>query len=570
MDRRVPTVGERRRKASKSFARASGDHQRAWPLSSTKSWRRLALGLTAVLVGAGTMTSGAGTASASFGSETVIVTGSGSLSPTSAVLQVGGSVLTHYTIINGVLASVPVASEPVLAALPGIVVTPDEEVSLQADTATPPRQPAAVFPQQTGADQLATAGNTGQGISVAVLDTGISSLPDLAGRLLGGVDLTNDNDPFQDRYGHGTFVAGLIAGNGASSGGQYAGEATGANLVSVKVAGVSGKSDLGTLISGLQWAVNNRAQYNIKVLNISLGYQPKGSTVTNPLDQAVERAWQSGITVVASAGNAGPFNGTILSPGDDPLVITVAALDDLGQVSVSNDTMTAFSSVGPTSTDGWVKPDLVISGRSVVSLAAPGSTIYNNNPSARIAAANFVGSGTSFSSAITSGAAALVIAQNPGITPNQVKARLLGTATPGPVGDPFVDGHGVLNAYAAATSPALDYQQSAASLGPTQSGSTVSLANTCAVCTWNPDLWVGTAWNGTAWNGTAWNGTAWNGTAWNGTAWNGTAWNGTAWNGAQWNGTAWNGTAWNGTAWNGTAWNGTAWNGTAWNGSERN
>ena len=276
--------------------------------------------------------------------------------------------------------------------------------------------------------------------------------------------------------------------------------------MSIKVAGADGTTHLGTLISGLQWAVDHQSSYGIKVLNISLGFQPTESTVINPLDQAVEAVWNSGIAVVASAGNAGPFNGTILSPGDDPLVITAGALDDMATPSTTDDEMTDFSSVGPTSPDGWVKPDLVTSGRSVVSLAAPGSTIYNDYPSARIGSANFVGSGTSFSAAITSGAAALVLADNPGLTPNQIKARLLGTTNPGPVGNPFVDGHGALNAYAAATSGPMNFSQSAAGLIPTSPGATVSLSPTRPVDTWNASLWSGTSWSQPPSTGWAWNG----------------------------------------------------------------
>jgi serine protease AprX len=305
---------------------------------------------------------------------------------------------------------------------------------------------------------------------------------------------------------------------------------------------------------------------------MSLGYQPIESTAIDPLDTAVEKAWQSGIVVVTSAGNAGPFNGTILSPGDDPLVITVGALDDMATPSTSDDTMTRFSSVGPTNPDGWFKPDLVASGRSVVSLRAPGSTIAAAYPSAWVGAKNFVGSGTSFSAAVTSGAVALFLASHPGSAPNAVKAALLATTSAGPAGNPFVDGHGALDVGAAVAQSPVSVAQTpqpglTATVCATPMGATVSLSSTWLSSNWNPSTWTGTAWNGTAWNGTAWNGTAWNGTAWNGTAWNGTAWNGTAWNGTAWNGTAWNGTAWDGTAWNGTAWNGTAWNGTAWNGS---
>ena len=239
----------------------------------------------------------------------------------------------------------------------------------------------------------------------------------------------------------------------------------------------------------MQWAVDHQSTYGIKILNISLGFQPSKSTVNNPVDQAVEAVWNSGIAVVASAGNAGPFNGTILSPGDDPLVITVGALDDMATASPTDDEMNDFSSVGPTSPDGWVKPDLVTSGRSVVSLAAPGLTIYNSYPSAMVGPADFAGSGTSFSAAITSGAAALVLAGHPGLSPNQLKARLLGNTNPGPVGNPFVDGHGALNAYAAATSGPMDFGQSTAGLAPTSNTCAVSIEHSGIVVSWNVSLW---------------------------------------------------------------------------------
>jgi serine protease AprX len=360
----------------------------------------------------------------------------------------------------------------------------------------------------------------------------------------------------------------LIAGNGASSSRQYSGEAPGAKLVSIKMAGATGVTNIATVMDGVEWAVDNQSAYGIKVLNMSLGFQPFSSTVLNPLDMEVEAAWNSGIAVVASAGNAGPFSGTILSPGDDPLVITVGALDDMAQNNVRGDEMNDFSSVGPTSPDGYIKPDLVTSGRSVVSLAAPGSTIYNSYPSARIGSANFVGSGTSFSTAITSGAAALVLADNAGLTPDQVKASLLGMTNPGPVGNPFVDGHGALNAYAAATGANLDYNQSTLGLLATLLGSTASLSVSVPYDTWNASLWTGVSWpqlgSGLSWNGYAWNGSDWNGFTWNGSAWNGKEWNGSAWNGKEWNGSAWNGKEWNGSAWNGTAWTGKEWNGSAW------
>jgi serine protease AprX len=535
-------------------------------------WRKKGLlaGLvTTALVG--TTVVGVPAASAS-STETVIVTASGLLSPVTAVGDVLGTVLTKFHIINGIEASIPTVLEPLLAALPGITVTPDVSVSVQSTPeSTGPHTPSDEFLQQTGATQLFANGDTGQGVTVAVLDTGIDDLPDFAGRLIGGVDLTGGNNPFQDSFGHGTFVAGLIAGNGASSGGQYEGEAPGADLVSVKVAGATGQTDLATVILGVQWAVDNQLAYNIRVLNMSLGFQPFESTVVNPLDQAVQAAWNSGIAVVASAGNAGPSNGTVLSPGDDPLVITVGSLDDMAQPVVADDEMTNFSSAGPTSPDGWAKPDLVTSGRSVVSLAAPGSTIYNENPSARIGSGNFVGSGTSFSTAITSGAAALILADNPSLTPDQLKARLLGTTSPGPVGNPFVDGHGALNANAAATAGPMNLGQSVVGSVLTLLGATVSLSPVTSLAnTWNASLWSGVSWPQGSVSSKSWNGTAWNGSAWNGFAWSSKAWNDGGWASAAWDGSVWAGAAWDGTTWQGSVWAGAAWNGSAWSSSEWN
>jgi serine protease AprX len=213
----------------------------------------------------------------------------------------------------------------------------------------------------------------------------------------------------------------------------------------------------------------------------------------------------------------------------------------------------------------------VTSGRSVVSLAASGSTIYNENPSARIGSGNFVGSGTSFSSAITSGAAALILADNPSLTPDQLKARLLGTTNPGPVGNPFVDGHGALNAYAAATAGPMNLSQSVVGTVLTLLGATVSLAPLGSLAdTWNASLWSGVSWpQGSAGNA-SWNGNSWSGSAWNGFTWSSRAWNDGGWAGAAWDGSVWAGAAWDGTAWQGSVWAGAAWNGSAWNASEWN
>ena len=495
-----------------------------------------------------------------------------------------GHVQQDLPAVNGVVADVTPDQLAVLNAQPDLVVTPDVSVPV-ADAAFPTatRAPAAVFPQTTGATQLWANGINGKGVAVAVLDTGIDGLPDFGKRLIGGVDLSGEGNPFQDSYGHGTFVAGLIAGNGASSNGAYMGEAPGANLVSVKVAGATGVTDLATVIAGINWVVAHRAQYGIGVLNISLGAVPISSTVLNPLDQAVETAWQSGITVVAAAGNAGPSNGTILSPGDDPLVVTVGALDDNGSTVPASATATTFSSVGPTGIDGWFKPDLTTSVRSVVSLRAPGSTIDTTFPSAEIGSSNFVGSGTSFSSAVTSGAAALVIqsgrgnaqkgqgqpsgnSNNGSLTPDQVKAQLLGTTLPGPVGNPMVDGHGALNVYAAVTQPGLQLTQTVPTVA-TNIGDTVNLSTTWLTSSWNGSRWSGSTWTGSRWDASTWTGSLWDTSSWNGSTWNGSSWDGSSWSGSRWSGSLWDGSRWSGANWDGSSWSGSRWSGSQWDGS---
>jgi serine protease AprX len=255
------------------------------------------------------------------------------------------------------------------------------------------------------------------------------------------------------------------------------------------------------------------------------------------------------------------------------MVVTVGAVVDQGTAGSADDTMADFSSVGPTAVDGWFKPDLVTSGRSVVSLRAPGSTIDLLFPTGRVGTANFVGSGTSFSAAITSGAAAILRQATPGADPDKIKGKLLGGAMTGPVGNPFVDGFGSMN-----VANSLNIKASLKQTAPTMATpipSTVSLFVTGGQSAWNGSSWNGSSWNGSSWNGSSWNGSSWNGSSWNGSSWNGSVWNGSSWNGSSWNGSSWNGSSWNGSSWNGSSWNGSSWNaalfdGSSWNGSSWN
>jgi serine protease AprX len=340
------------------------------------------------------------------------------------------------------------------------------------------------------------------------------------------------------------------------------GEAPGADLVPVKVAGKSGSTNVSTVIQGLQWIADHRS--NIRVINMSLGAIPPGPTALNPLDQAVEAMWNNNFVVVTSAGNNGPDRGTITSPGDDPLVITVGALDDKNTVDPADDSVPDFSSNGPTSWDGWWKPDLLAPGKSVVSVISTRSVIWNSFPSARVGKANFVGSGTSFSAAITSGAAALLLSSSDR-SPSAVKAALLTTtnAGPGTTHDPWQQGHGVLNIARAVAEPPIDMLQAIGTI-PVPVPGPLDLLSTQVVSGWSdvdaltsmtyPAPYLGAAttavdlttlplptpvfhssvWNSSEWDSHAWNDGTWDSHAWNDTAWDSHAWNSHAWNSATW------------------------------------
>lgn len=267
----------------------------------------------------------------------------------------------------------------------------------------------------------------GQGITIAIIDTGVYPHPDLAGRIVAFADfVTNRTAPYDDN-GHGTHVAGCAAGSGAESGGQYRGVAPGARLVGIKVLNKTGAGTVSDILAGIDWVVQNRVRYGIRVLSMSLGAQAQSGCTDDPLCRAAGQAWKAGITVVAAAGNEGPEPGTISTPGISPEVITVGAMDDRGTPDRGDDAIAAFSSRGPTR-DGRHKPDLLAPGVAVTSLRSPGSTIDKQNEPARVGRWYLTLSGTSMATPIVAGVVALLLEAEPWLTPDQVKARLLGSA----------------------------------------------------------------------------------------------------------------------------------------------
>jgi len=268
---------------------------------------------------------------------------------------------------------------------------------------------------------------TGKGIGIAVIDSGITSHADLGSRVVASQNFNPNVTGTDDAYGHGTAVAGIIAGSGTGSGGQYIGIAPEANVINLRVNDGTGAATTSAIMNAILWAVVNKTAYNIRVLNLSLLDSVQESYTTSPIDAAVEYAWLKGIVVVVAAGNNGP-NSALYAPANDPFVITVGATDDQGTALTADDTLAGFSSYGTTQ-DGFRKPDFVAPGRHIITTLAANSNFALNYPSYLVGTQYIQLSGTSVAAPIVSGVAALYIESNPTVRPGQAKALLRATAS---------------------------------------------------------------------------------------------------------------------------------------------
>ncbi|HKP22047.1 MAG TPA: S8 family peptidase [Thermoleophilaceae bacterium] len=305
---------------------------------------------------------------------------------------------------------------------------------------------------------------TGRGVGVAVIDTGIAGnlvdfqTPGWNGSRVIASAVTNPcASDAQDHYGHGTHVAGLIAGNGLlyptdqQLFGKYMGVAPRANLVSVKVSDDDGNTTVLDVINGIQFAVDNKSAYNIRVINLSLSSAAAESYTTDPLDAAVEQAWNSGITVVVAAGNeALESDGVTFSPANDPWVITVGALDDKNTMLRLDDALAPWSSRGLTQ-DGVQKPEVLAPGVGLVSTLAANSDFAHTCPACVVDGRYFRAGGTSMATGVVSGAAALLIEAHPNWTPAQVKGALMATLVDVPGAGGVIDVNAALDANATAS-----------------------------------------------------------------------------------------------------------------------
>lgn len=216
---------------------------------------------------------------------------------------------------------------------------------------------------------------TGEGVTVAIIDTGIYPHPDFfdkenRNRIRVFIDFVNNRKLPYDDGSHGTHVAGDCAGSGAMSGGLYKGPAPGADIVAIKALAGKGGGKTSDIIKSIAWCIQNKEKYNIRVINMSLGHTASKDYQNDPTNQAVKKAYEAGIVVVAAAGNEGPEPGTVGAPGDSPHAISVAAADDMNTKDPSDDSITDFSSRGPTA-GGLIKPDVAAPGEAIISTLAP-------------------------------------------------------------------------------------------------------------------------------------------------------------------------------------------------------
>jgi serine protease AprX len=445
-----------------------------------------------------------------------------------------------------------------------------------------------------GAQSWWGAGYTGKGIDVAVIDTGVTPVQglDAPGKVAYGPDLSFESQAPNltrlDTNGHGTFMAGLIAGN---DGVAYRGVAPDARIVSIKVGVADGAVDVTQVIAAIDWVVQHAHDpgYNIRVLNLSYGTNSTQAYDADPLAFAVERAWKSGIVVVAAAGNAGYQKGAgspcLADPAYDPFVIGVGATDSMGTPTLKDDKVATFSSSGAA---GCKSPDFVTPGSHLQGLRVRGSYVDASHPEGVIDSSFFRGSGTSQAAALTSGAVALVLQRYPDLTPDRVKSYFASNAQGLSSTIGFQQGAGEIRlGQMLQKNPGSAAQKFTAATGTgtiegargqdhlTSNGVTLTGerdifgrpidTSALAALEASGSTWSGGTWNGSTWSGSTWSGSTWSGSTWSGSTWSGSTWSGSTWSGSTWSGSTWSGSTWSGSTWSGSTWSGRSWATGSWN-----
>jgi serine protease AprX len=486
----------------------------------------------------------------------------------------------------------------------------------------------------TGADKMWEKGFFGTGIGVAVIDTGVARVPglDRPGKVIDGPDLSFDStDPnlaHTDTFGHGTHIAGIIAGSDVapdtprkdchtclkntaySDTDKFVGIAPEATIINVKVGAYDGAVDVSQVIAGINWVVEHKDDpgLNIRVLNLSFGTDSTNPASVDPLAFAVERAWEAGITVVAAAGNDGERPGPLADPAYSPSVIAVGTVDPMGTIKTDDDVVPVWAQHGTEE-----RPvDVTAPGVSVAGLRVPGSFVDDNTPTGRVGARLQRASGTSQSTAVVSGLAALVISRFPSASPDAVKDLLQSNSDKllNELLDPKDDtnqaiytGSGVVNLKFLVKSDfkkvvrwlpnAIRPSRHSNGTGSLEGSrgtyhvmigeiplrgetdifgrgwDSAALADEAdAGSVWNGGTFNGAQWTGETWADPAtWAGYTWSDNDWSGARWTGARWTDAMWDGARWTGARWSGARWSGARWTDDGWEGARWSGESWSGA---
>jgi serine protease AprX len=380
---------------------------------------------------------------------------------TQQIQLLGGTLGRPLPLINGLAATLPNVALIALAGNTAVQHLALDRLIVGSMERTGPTTGATAVRQELGLD--------GSGIGVAVIDSGITGWHDdlsegdnSSQRVDRFVDFVGGSATPSDEYGHGTHVAGIIAGNGFDSGGARSGIAPASRLVVLKVLDGAGQGRISDVIAALDYIVAHQAELNIRVANLSVATGVYESYNLDPLTIAAKRAVEAGIVVVAAAGNNGrnpqgqAQYGGVTAPGNSPWVLTVGASSHMGTIDRADDTIAPFSSRGPTAIDRAAKPDLVAPGVGIESLSVPNSTLYNTKSAYLLPGTVPTSfppylslSGTSMATPVVAGTVALMLQANPALTPNAVKALLQFTAETHTAYDALTQGAGFLNAQGA-------------------------------------------------------------------------------------------------------------------------
>jgi serine protease AprX len=435
------------------------------------------------------------------------------------------------------------------------------------------------------ADVAYKQGFTGKGVGVALIDTGVVPVPGLtSGNIVNGPDLSLESQVpsllHKDGFGHGTHMAGIIAGRDNTTGTGFRGIAPDAKLTSIKVGMSNGAVDVSQMLAAIDWVVKHRNDdpaNPIRVINLSYGTDSIMPGMDNPLGLALMNAWQAGIVVVVASGNTG---GQVTMPATAATPIVVGSVDPMGTTSQGDDTLSDFVS--------WQGRliDTLVPGRSIASLRSPGSYIDTNYPSARVGDRFFKGSGTSQAAAVVSGAVALILQKYPTATPRLIRfgLRASGTTLPKVTTVPYGEMNlaTIFTSGLPVTAGTLPFPSGTGALQAARGTSIVTFGPEKTPLTGEKDIfgafsttaWAAASKAGTSWNGGSWMGHQWTGTGfaaasdgqanWAGATWSGRAWSGRAWSDVAWSGRAWSGRAWSGVGFSGAAWSGVSWSGALW------